>query len=148
MPVDAIGRRCPIGVFTGASLLSARILLGGAGLAGLFGVLVGGDEVERPKPAPDGVLDRGVEEARKDNLGEQRQADGPQEPERCPVRLVEGCILLHPARGRLEPLRPRGEEDDVADMREQPLRSDLVPGLSRSSEASAARAGRRVERAS
>lgn len=49
--------RWPIGVFTGASVLSARILLRRAGLADLLCVLVGGDEVQRPKPAPDGILE-------------------------------------------------------------------------------------------
>ena len=47
----------PMGVFTGSTLLSAQILLSRAGLINLVPVLVGGDEIERPKPAPDGILE-------------------------------------------------------------------------------------------
>jgi HAD superfamily hydrolase (TIGR01509 family) len=55
--VAAVGRRWSNGLFTGASRLSAEILLQQAGLLEQFTVLVGGDEVDRPKPAPDGVLE-------------------------------------------------------------------------------------------
>jgi HAD superfamily hydrolase (TIGR01509 family) len=48
--------RLGLAVFTGTSHASARILLEAAGLIGHFGVVVGGDEVEHQKPAPDGVL--------------------------------------------------------------------------------------------
>jgi HAD superfamily hydrolase (TIGR01509 family) len=48
--------RVELGVFTGASHTSALILLEAARLADHFGVVVGGDEVEQQKPAPDGVL--------------------------------------------------------------------------------------------
>lgn len=48
--------RVGLGVFTGASRPSALILLEAAGLVDEFGVVVGGDEVGRQKPAPDGVL--------------------------------------------------------------------------------------------
>lgn len=44
----------PIAVFTGASARSAAPLLRSAGIG--VDVLVGGDSVARPKPAPDGVL--------------------------------------------------------------------------------------------
>jgi phosphoglycolate phosphatase len=44
----------PVAVSTGASSRAARMLLAAAGLAA--DVLVGGDEVARPKPAPDGLL--------------------------------------------------------------------------------------------
>jgi phosphoglycolate phosphatase len=44
----------PLAVFTGASTRAALTLLGSAGL--VADVLVGGDQVGRPKPAPDGVL--------------------------------------------------------------------------------------------
>jgi HAD superfamily hydrolase (TIGR01509 family) len=47
----------PIALFTGATVRSAEILLGAAGLARHFDVVVGGDLVERPKPAPDGLLE-------------------------------------------------------------------------------------------
>jgi phosphoglycolate phosphatase len=44
----------PVAVFTGASSRAAALLLAAAGLA--VDVLVGGDHVQRPKPAPDGLL--------------------------------------------------------------------------------------------
>jgi len=43
-----------VAVFTGASTRAATMLLAGAGIA--VDVLVGGDEVTRPKPAADGLL--------------------------------------------------------------------------------------------
>ncbi|MBQ0906806.1 HAD family hydrolase [Micromonospora sp. U21] len=43
----------PIVVFTGASTRAARILLGAAGLEA--DIIIGGDRVENPKPAPDGM---------------------------------------------------------------------------------------------
>ena len=45
----------PLAVFTGGSSRAARIILEGTGLARHFAVVVGGDEVARPKPEPDGV---------------------------------------------------------------------------------------------
>jgi phosphoglycolate phosphatase-like HAD superfamily hydrolase len=42
-------------VFSGASVRACRILLGRADLLSFFSVIVGGDEVEIPKPAPDGI---------------------------------------------------------------------------------------------
>src|SRR6266508_1166158 len=48
--------RVEMGVFTGANHAGALILLESAGLTGHFTVVVGGDEVEHQKPAPDGVL--------------------------------------------------------------------------------------------
>lgn len=50
-----IAARVPVGVFTGASHRAAEILLDRAGLLGHFEVVLGGDQVDRPKPAPDGV---------------------------------------------------------------------------------------------
>ena len=44
----------PIAVFTGASRRAATMLLTGAGIT--VDVLVGGDEIARPKPAGDGLL--------------------------------------------------------------------------------------------
>ncbi|WP_229829999.1 HAD family hydrolase [Actinoplanes ianthinogenes] len=44
----------PFAVFTGASTRSARILLAAAGLTP--DLIIGGDLVARPKPAPDGML--------------------------------------------------------------------------------------------
>jgi phosphoglycolate phosphatase len=44
----------PVAVFTGASSRAAVMLLAAAGLSA--DVLVGGDEVRRPKPAADGLL--------------------------------------------------------------------------------------------
>lgn len=46
----------PLAVFTGNSADAAAILLAATGLRGYFDVVVGGNQVERPKPAPDGVL--------------------------------------------------------------------------------------------
>ena len=54
--LERLRERVRLGVFTGANHESAMILLGATGLADSFGVVVGGDEVERVKPAPDGVL--------------------------------------------------------------------------------------------
>jgi HAD superfamily hydrolase (TIGR01509 family) len=50
---ELAGRGLPVTVVTGASSRAARILLAAAGLAA--DVLVGGDQVPRPKPAPDGL---------------------------------------------------------------------------------------------
>ncbi|KUL30834.1 hydrolase [Actinoplanes awajinensis subsp. mycoplanecinus] len=44
----------PVTVFTGASTRAARILLAAAGLD--TDLIIGGDQVEHPKPAPDGML--------------------------------------------------------------------------------------------
>jgi HAD superfamily hydrolase (TIGR01509 family) len=44
----------PVAVFTGASTRSARILLTAAGINA--DVIIGGDEIARPKPAADGML--------------------------------------------------------------------------------------------
>ena len=55
----ALGRLAgtvPMAVFTGASARAAAMLLEAAGLAGCFDALVGGDEVPRPKPHPDGIV--------------------------------------------------------------------------------------------
>ncbi len=46
----------PMALFTGASTAVARQLLGGTRLLDRFSVVVGGDEVARPKPEPDGIL--------------------------------------------------------------------------------------------
>lgn len=45
----------PQAVCTGNSRRAAQTLLGAAGLLGYFEVSVGGDEVARPKPQPDGL---------------------------------------------------------------------------------------------
>jgi HAD superfamily hydrolase (TIGR01509 family) len=45
-----------LGVFTGATLRAARAQLAHTDLASYFDVLVGSDEIERVKPAPDGLL--------------------------------------------------------------------------------------------
>ena len=49
-------RGVPQAVFTGNSHQAAAHLLDGTGLRAYFDVVVGGNQVERPKPAPDGVL--------------------------------------------------------------------------------------------
>lgn len=48
-------RGLPVVVFTGASSRAARTLLASAGIR--YDILVGGDHIARPKPAPDGVLE-------------------------------------------------------------------------------------------
>lgn len=53
--LTAIAARVPVGLFTGASRRSAEILLDRTGLLGHFTVVLGGDQVARPKPSPDGV---------------------------------------------------------------------------------------------
>lgn len=50
-----VAGRVPVGLYTGASRRAAEILLERAGLRGHFRVVLGGDEVPRPKPHPDGV---------------------------------------------------------------------------------------------
>ncbi len=50
-----VAARVPVGVFTGASHRAAEILLDRVGLLGHFRVVLGGDEIPRPKPHPDGV---------------------------------------------------------------------------------------------
>ncbi len=45
-----------VGVFTGAGRGAAEILLAHTGLRKYFDVVVTGDDVPRPKPAPDGIL--------------------------------------------------------------------------------------------
>lgn len=50
-----VAARVPVGLFTGASHRAAQILLDRVGLLGRFRVVLGGDQVARPKPAPDGV---------------------------------------------------------------------------------------------
>jgi HAD superfamily hydrolase (TIGR01509 family) len=54
--LERLRARVQLGVFTGANRAGAMILLEAAGLAGHFSVVVGGDEVEHQKPAPDGIL--------------------------------------------------------------------------------------------
>jgi HAD superfamily hydrolase (TIGR01549 family) len=54
--LDALGRGGHrLGVFTTATRRAATTMLTGAGLADYFAIVVGGDEVSRPKPAPDGL---------------------------------------------------------------------------------------------
>jgi HAD superfamily hydrolase (TIGR01549 family) len=46
---------CRLGVFTTATRRAATSMLTAADLAGYFPVVVGGDQVSRPKPAPEGL---------------------------------------------------------------------------------------------
>jgi HAD superfamily hydrolase (TIGR01509 family) len=48
--------RLPMAVFTGASSQATHMLLGKTGLLDHFGVVVAGDQVDRQKPHPDGIL--------------------------------------------------------------------------------------------
>lgn len=52
----ALHGHLPLAVFTGAARPGALILLQASGLLPYFARVVGGDEVEHQKPAPDGVL--------------------------------------------------------------------------------------------
>jgi HAD superfamily hydrolase (TIGR01509 family) len=52
----ALHGRVPLGVYTGAGVQASRIVLERAGLAELVDTVVGGDEVTRPKPDPEGLL--------------------------------------------------------------------------------------------
>lgn len=55
--LDALaGRGLAVAVFTGADVVSLDMLLQGTGLRERFDVVTGGDEVELPKPAADGLL--------------------------------------------------------------------------------------------
>jgi phosphoglycolate phosphatase/AHBA synthesis associated protein len=54
--ITEIATVAPVGVFTGASLRAAEIILGETGLLCFFTTVVGGDQVPNPKPAPDGVI--------------------------------------------------------------------------------------------
>lgn len=51
-----LAERAPLGVFSGASTRSCEILLEATLLRPYFAAIVGGDLVERPKPAPDGIV--------------------------------------------------------------------------------------------
>ena len=53
--LDALSQGHRLGVLTTATRRAATRMLTGSGLAGYFPVVVGGDEVTRPKPAPDGL---------------------------------------------------------------------------------------------
>lgn len=54
--IDRLRPHVATAVFSGADLASCRTLLDAAGLMDRFSAVVGGDEVERPKPDPAGVL--------------------------------------------------------------------------------------------
>lgn len=54
--LSALGERLPLAVFTGASREACSILMEHTGLLPHFDALVGGDEVPRSKPDPDGIL--------------------------------------------------------------------------------------------
>ncbi|MEV0223914.1 HAD-IA family hydrolase [Streptomyces sp. NPDC050704] len=54
--LDQLRHLVPMAVFTGASRRAADILLAAVGLRDHFSVVVGGDEIERPKPDPEGIL--------------------------------------------------------------------------------------------
>src|SRR5439155_18363573 len=55
--LDELSAAVPLAVFSGASTQACRILLEACDLAGLFPVVLGADEVARPKPAPDGIVE-------------------------------------------------------------------------------------------
>jgi phosphoglycolate phosphatase-like HAD superfamily hydrolase len=53
--LEELRGRVTLGVYTGAGTQACRVVLERAGLATLFDVVVGGDEVTRPKPDPEGL---------------------------------------------------------------------------------------------
>ena len=54
--LEALHGRIPLGIYTGAGVQASRIVLERAGLTAFFDTVVGGDEVTRPKPDPEGLL--------------------------------------------------------------------------------------------
>jgi HAD superfamily hydrolase (TIGR01509 family) len=55
--LDDLAARARLAVFTGADRTAALMLLEATGLAGRFGAIVGSDEIEHPKPDPEGILE-------------------------------------------------------------------------------------------
>lgn len=53
---DLMKAGCRLGIYTAATRWTTARVLAGTGLDRLFPVVVGGDEVRTPKPAPDGLL--------------------------------------------------------------------------------------------
>ncbi len=53
--VEQLAERLPLAVYTGASSRACAVLLERTGLRRFFRVVLGGDEVERPKPDPEGL---------------------------------------------------------------------------------------------
>ena len=54
--LEQLSARVPLALFTGADLDSVDILLTATDLRRHFKAIVAGDEIEHPKPAPDGLL--------------------------------------------------------------------------------------------
>lgn len=52
----SLSMRLPLGVFTAADTRAAELLLAATGLRENLGPVLGADGVERPKPAPDGLI--------------------------------------------------------------------------------------------
>jgi HAD superfamily hydrolase (TIGR01549 family) len=52
-----LSSQLPLAVYSGASTRACSILLEASGLAGFFRVVIGADEVARPKPSPDGIVE-------------------------------------------------------------------------------------------
>ena len=52
----SLSMRMPLGVFTAADTRAAELLLAATGLRTTLGPVLGADGVERPKPAPDGLI--------------------------------------------------------------------------------------------
>jgi HAD superfamily hydrolase (TIGR01509 family) len=55
--LDHLAGRVRLAVFTGADRTAALMLLEATGLAARFDAVVGSDEIERPKPDPEGILE-------------------------------------------------------------------------------------------
>ena len=52
----SLSMRLPLGVFTAADTQAAELLLAATGVREYLGPVLGADGVERPKPAPDGLI--------------------------------------------------------------------------------------------
>ncbi len=91
------GRFGSVAVFSGASTRAARLLLAAAGIIDLVQVIVGGDEIAAPKPAPDGV----IEAARRLNLDPAHVAYVGDAPNDLGAARAAGAVAAAAAWGHL-----------------------------------------------
>jgi HAD superfamily hydrolase (TIGR01509 family) len=104
--------RLPMAVFTGASSQAAQMLLEETGLLDHFGVVVAGDQVDRQKPYPDGIL-RACERLGVPAQAAAYVADAPIDLEAArragalPIAAAWGHLYQASAPARVVLLRPR-----------------------------------------
>jgi phosphoglycolate phosphatase-like HAD superfamily hydrolase len=102
----------PMAVFTGASSQAAHLLLEETGLLDYFDVVVAGDQVDRQKPHPDGIL-RVCERLGVPAQGAAYVADAPIDLEAArragalPIAAGWGHLYRAGAPARVVLLRPR-----------------------------------------